>query len=345
MNWGATGLTKDRASILKLRADPGNPEFGEYIELGNGHFAWQPDSAKILGAFLKKVVVARVGDDGKLKPLPIETGVLVDATVLGTPQFKSYPYNDYPGDKAGAFWYLDADLAQQINDMMAPKLAKQPQVVDVVVKGKPAALAKQGVADSGPTLLADGVTWQVKAGFLDHAPPQLQYGDGPIGHADTGIYFRVTSGAIKQTGIDTFRVWLGRGSIERQGNPWDPWIIATSPGDDTYRSADRPYHVDIDIRRKDGKPQAITFPTIANVAADTHTLQLHATADSGLPVQYFVISGPADVADDGTVTLLPIPPRTRFPAKVTIGAFQWGRGTDPKVASAAVVMRDFSINH
>ena len=49
--------------------------------------------------------------------------------------------------------------------------------------------------------------------------------------------------------------------------------------------------------------------------------------------------------DDATNTLrlLPIPPRTKFPIKVTVGAFQWGRGIDPKIASAEPVIRAFEI--
>lgn len=150
--------------------------------------------------------------------------------------------------------------------------------------------------------------------------------------------------AIKQTGINTFRVWLGRGGIERQGNPWDPWAIATQGGDDTFRSADRPVHFWIDIRRKDGKPQTIYFPAVPPTKFTAGSLKLAATADSGLPVQYYVVSGPVEVADDGIVTFLPIPPRTAYPIKVSIGAYQWGRGIDPKVASAEPVVREFKID-
>ena len=343
-DWGQTWANKDRPSILKLRASKSNPEMGEMVEIGNGHFAWQPNSGRILGLFIKKVIAARVADDGSLKPLPIESGVLVNPTDLEKVDgFKAYPYADYPGDKKAAYWYIDAELANAVHDYMAPRLAKKPQAIDVLVNGKPAPLDKGGMAEQGVTLLPDGVTWKATPVYLEKAPPQLAFGDQPLGHADGPVYFRVTSGAIRQTGDDTFRVWLGRGGIERQGNPWDTWAIATQGGDDHYRAADRPVHFWIPIRRKDGKPQAIIFPDVSSVTAGTTTVKLNATADSGLPVQYYVVSGPAEVSDDGVVTIQPIPPNAKFPVKVTIGAFQWGRGVDPKVASAEPVVKEFEI--
>ncbi|MDB5328299.1 MAG: hypothetical protein JWM57_3868 [Phycisphaerales bacterium] len=344
-NWGQTWANKDRVSILKLRAGKANPEMGELAEIGNGHFAWQPASGKILGLFLRKIVAARVPQaGGALQPLRIERGVLVTAADLGTPAFKAWPYKDYPDDKAGAYWYIDAEMAKACNDYMVPLIAKRPQAMDVYVKGKPAPLDKGGMAELGVVLEPDGVTWKVQPCYLDKAPPQLMYGESPLGHATTRVFFRVTSGAIKQTGTDTFRVWLGRGGVERQGNPWDPWAIAVQPGDDLYRSADRPVHFIVLIRRKDGTAQTIDFPKPADISANVVTVSLHAAASSNLPVQYFVVSGPAEVSDDGTsLKLLPIPPRAKLPIEVRVGAFQWGRGVDPKVASAEPVEQTFTI--
>ncbi|MGN6504303.1 MAG: hypothetical protein ACTHM6_01950, partial [Tepidisphaeraceae bacterium] len=345
-NWGTTWLKKDRGGVLKVRGQRENPEIGEYAELGNGHFAWQPDSGKILGEFIHKCVAARVpdsaADDGStiLKPLPIESGVLVDPTTLGTAEFKAYPYREYPGDPKKASWYIDADLAQTISRTMQAKLSKKPQAIDFLVDAKPAPLDQKGFAEVGVKLLEDGVSWKVQACFLDRAPPNLGYGGQPLGHSSGEVYFRAGSGALKQTGPDTFRVWLGRGGIERQGNPWDPWVIATSPGDATYRSADRPIHFWVPIKRKDGKPQSIHFPKVPDLKAGATAVTLHATADSGLPVQYFIDSGPAEVDEKGTLTLQPIPPRAKYPVTVRVGAYQWGRGLDPKIASAEPVYQE-----
>jgi hypothetical protein len=44
-------------------------------------------------------------------------------------------------------------------------------------------------------------------------------------------------------------------------------------------------------------------------------------ADSGLPVQFSVISGPAEFVSDDTLEFMPVPPKSRFPVRVLIGAY------------------------
>jgi hypothetical protein len=39
----------------------------------------------------------------------------------------------------------------------------------------------------------------------------------------------------------------------------------------------------------------------------------------------------------------PVPPRSRLPLTVTVGAWQWGRATDPAVQTAPVVEQQFRI--
>jgi hypothetical protein len=69
---------------------------------------------------------------------------------------------------------------------------------------------------------------------------------------------------------------------------------------------------------------------------------LHATSDSGAKVRYYVLAGPAEL-DGDALTLTPIPPRSRFPVKVTVVAWQWGRTIEPRYKTAAPVERAFHI--
>jgi hypothetical protein len=62
-----------------------------------------------------------------------------------------------------------------------------------------------------------------------------------------------------------------------------------------------------------------------------------------LPVSYYVVSGPVEVEGD-MLRFTRIPPRRRFPVKVIVVAWQWGRSIDPKVQTATPVMREFLIN-
>jgi hypothetical protein len=94
---------------------------------------------------------------------------------------------------------------------------------------------------------------------------------------------------------------------------------------------------------KTGKPQTIDFPKIANQNRVVKTLKFKATSDSGLPVQFFVVSDPAELKDDDTLEFHPTPPRSKFPMRVIVGAYQWGRAVEPKVQSADPMFQEFLV--
>ena len=75
------------------------------------------------------------------------------------------------------------------------------------------------------------------------------------------------------------------------------------------------------------------------------SLALRATSDAGLPVQFYVVSGPVKLAEDNaTLEFLPVPPRAKFPVRVVIGAYQWGRISGEKVRTAGPVFQELSIS-
>jgi hypothetical protein len=65
-------------------------------------------------------------------------------------------------------------------------------------------------------------------------------------------------------------------------------------------------------------------------------------ADAGAKVFYYVREGPAEVAGD-ILKLTALPPRAKFPVKITVVAWQYGRTAEPKLKSAAPVERTFAI--
>jgi hypothetical protein len=114
-------------------------------------------------------------------------------------------------------------------------------------------------------------------------------------------------------------------------------------GDDAFRPAEHPIHVNINIVNKEGTPQTLDFPKIPDQSVQNLTpIPLVATASSHLPVQFFLVSGPATIKD-GTLTFDKIPVRAQFPISVMVSAFQWGRPNDPKVQSAGPVTQEFFI--
>jgi hypothetical protein len=155
--------------------------------------------------------------------------------------------------------------------------------------------------------------------------------------------YRVGSGALLQTGPDTFQVAARSGGLTRQGQPWEPWIIAYQPGDAEYRSADKPAHILIDNRNTQGLPQKIAFQKISDVDRRKRQVPLAATSSARLPVQLYVESGPASVVGN-TLYLLPIPPRSRYPVRVIVSAYQWGRTGEHPVQSAGPETQEFFIH-
>jgi hypothetical protein len=346
-SWGETEA-KDTASTAKLRGESDHCLLGEFTDIGAGHFDWNPAAAKVIGLFIEKAARYRIPEDepkdGPVALIPVArgSGWLIDPATLGTPACRPVPYADWKGDPAKALWYFDAEMAKAVNDDMAAELRKKPQAIDFASDGIPCPLDKNGFAEPRIVWQPDGVTFKVSATYLDKSPTTNLFSGAALEHPPAPIQFRVASGALKQVGPDTFQVWLDRGGVQRQGPPWEPWIMAYSPGDDTYRSADRPAHAWVNIRNTAGEEQAIDFPKIPDQAEGTRTVTLSARASSGLPVQYYVVSGPAEI-DGDTLTLTTIPPRSRYPVRVLVAAYQWGRAIDPKVQSAGPVVQEFFI--
>ena len=72
----------------------------------------------------------------------------------------------------------------------------------------------------------------------------------------------------------------------------------------------------------------------------TETISLHATSDCGLPVYYYVKEGPAEI-EGNKLVFTRIPPRSKFPLKVTVVAWQYGLAGE--VQTAEPVERSFFI--
>ena len=324
---------------------------GEFLDAGTGHFDWCEKSAPLVAMFIRDAVKYRIpANEPRNRPVKLlainkSRGWVIDITKYGTKYSRAMPYRDFHGNPAHESWFFNRKLAQAVNAYMVHSFAKKPQLIDFVVHGKPAPLKQNGFASMTAHFNPDGVTFNVYARYLNQSPTPHLYNGRQLGHSTAPIQFwTIGSGALKQVGPHTFRVWMRRGGVRRQGPPWEPWVIAYSPGNAQYQSTDRPAHFWLADRNTAGKSQRIDFPALMNVAVGTRSILLHATSSLGLPVQFFVISGPVQLAaDNRTLNFLPIAPRARFPMKVIIGAYQWGRAIHPRIKSAGPVIREFDI--
>jgi hypothetical protein len=88
--------------------------------------------------------------------------------------------------------------------------------------------------------------------------------------------------------------------------------------------------------------QQITFAPIPDVKNGMKTISLVGVASSGMPVYFYIQEGPAEVKE-GKLVFTKIPPRSKFPVKVTVVAWQYGRLPEPKVKTAEPVTQRFFI--
>ncbi|MBL7077912.1 MAG: hypothetical protein ISS31_10615 [Kiritimatiellae bacterium] len=167
-------------------------------------------------------------------------------------------------------------------------------------------------------------------------PHALCHAKGPIQYRLIGSW----GGGGEQVGPDTFRIRFDRLSFanKRPGL----MFMAYHPGDDDYACTEQPCTINFPKENKQGKPQAITFAEIPDQTQGAKQVELRASSDAGLPVRFAAIEGPVKL-DGSKLMFTEIPPRAKFPVKVTVAAYQWGRSVEPKIRTAEVLERSFLI--
>ena len=325
-----------------------------------GHFAASDKKAAYLALYIKKAVQYRMPDetptDGpvKLKPIdPTKSGWLVDKWRLDNkPTAQAAPVGKYKGDPKQAFWFFDEEMARATETYQAAHRGKKGQLLGYVQEGK---VVPQTNTHQQINLKflpkKDGVTFELKTEFLDTVPDGSPRPAGwtglkagsPVGHAAGGgrISIDRICGPFVKLGPDLFALRLDRTTLGNQADSLDVWLAATHPGDDGYKPAVQQSQMTVH-RNTSGAEQRIDFPAISDQKLGTKSVKLKATSDSGEKVYYYVLAGPAEV-DGDTLKLLPVPPRSRLPIKVTVVAWQWGRSTDPKLKTAESVERAFML--
>lgn len=182
---------------------------------------------------------------------------------------------------------------------------------------------------------ADGVTFMLKGVLLDQLPVNFSGAGAKLAQAPGTPSIEWLCGCVEPLGHNRFRLALDRTW------PSPIYVAVRHPGTDKIRAVVQPGQISRD-NHSEGMPQKITFEKIPDVKAGTESLPLVAKTDAGLPVSFFVVVGPA-IVKDGRLVFTKIPPRTKFPVTVTVAAWQWGRGTEPKVKTAEIVKQTFEI--
>jgi hypothetical protein len=326
-----------------------------------GHFATTQEKTDYLAFYIKKAAQYRLPKHTSLDKAPVLTtidptkaGWLQEKWVPGqAPSLPAAPVGRYTGDPAQAFWFFDEEHARVTADYQARYRGRQPQLVSFLVDGRP---APQRNTHQQVNLLfrplADGLTFVLRGTFLDTVgggSPRLAQWTGlpagtPLGHAQGGgpVVISRICGPFRQLSADTFRLQLERG-LGANLRQYDLWLTAAHPGDATYKPAVQQAQLVVPLRLTEGVAQHLTFPPLPDQRARPGTvITLAATSDAGLPVQYYVRQGPAEIKGN-TLRLRALPPRSKRPVTITVVAWQRGRSGPAPVQTAEPVEMSFRV--
>jgi len=325
----------------------------------DGHFVALDEKIEMLALYLKKAAQYRLprkipaGGLVKLNSIDVtKTGWLVERYATDkNPSTPAAPVGEFKGAVSNAFWYFDGELAKAVEAYQQQQRG-QPALLGYVQEGK--ILPETPGAHHQITLKylpeADGMTFQLKGTFLDTVPkgrPERwahkkagEHIEPPV--TTVPITIQRICGPVEHVSGETWRVAFNRASFLGDGRGNEAWFAAVWPGDGAFKRAIQQSMLPLPRRLGEGRPQVIDFPTIPDQKRGVKKLPLQAASDAGMKVGFFVREGPAEVVGD-VLKFTKIPPRAKFPVKVTVGAYQYGRLADPKVQSAEPVFQEFLI--
>ena len=315
-------------------------------DAGHGHFDISDELIDYLSLFLKKTVEYRLPEhsslDAPIQLIPVEAknGWLADRWRKNEkPTAEAASYDKYKGDRNHAFWYFDKEMADATEKYYANERGKTEQYIGFEQKGKLITFNPKSHVRMFPSFQpeADGVTFHLKAVYTDTL--RNEYSKE---HSTRPIRMSRICGPVEVVNDTTFTVRFYRMGLDNPKRTGGICLMASVKQDHKYRSAVQQVEIRIPYRNKEGIPQRIIFPKLSDAKASVKEISLKGTADSGLPVYYYVKEGPAEIKRDKLV-LTKIPPRAKFPVKVTVVAWQYGRSGEPKVQTAEAVEQSFYI--
>ncbi len=298
-----------------------------WCDAGHTHSDCSEQEMEYIMMFLRKAAASRtpaswVGTEPvKLTKLDKTRGWLADRWRMDAPPVSpAAPYNEYRGDRDSAFWYFDREMAEFTESYYARERGKLTSSLALVQGGK-------RVEKLRFTPDADGLTFHARVEFADE------------GHTSAPIQIRREHGPVRVINDTTFRVEFYRSGF-RGYRTGDIMLHAYANADDTYKRTVMNLPLFIPHRLTRGAEQRIDFPQPADVHFGTREVTLTATSTSGLPVSYYVDGGPARI-EGSRLVIDDIPPRSKFPVRVRVVAWQYG--IDGDWQSAIPVERDLYI--
>lgn len=314
-------------------------------DVGHGHFDVSDQVVDYICLFLRKAAQYRLPKEQaidkatELIALNPKKGWLAER--WHPDQKKRAPmasFDQYKGDPHDAFWYFDREMAAATERYYSNENSKQQQFIGFTWKNRLLTFNAASHAQYQTTVEpeADGLTYLLSASFTDSTRSQLS-----DRHTKGKIRIDRICGPIRKINDSTFKVQFYRMGANNGKRSNDIWLLASSLGDRTFKSSVQQLNLKIEYPLLVGKRQYILFPGLPDVHVDASPVRLQASSDAGLPIAYYVKAGPATVDGDRLIWTA-IPPRAKYPIKVSVIAWQYGqKGT---IQSAEPVERYFYIN-
>ena len=301
------------------------------VERNSGHFTCTEPMIQAIAHYIDSACKARLSTDGSpnLRPVDIGKGCYADLPVPGhTKSAVTAAWMTPEADRVKP-WYFDKACAVDAQAIASVDWTAIKQLPSVQAGSsctvKPWSMAG-GVIHVDVTTSSE---FSLNPVVLD-AVPDVWVNAGaklPVGRNKPVLEW--LSGGIEPLGNNRFRVSID----DHPGRLWFLDVrVDASPG---AGFGMQPVAINL-IENREGTPQHITFNPLPDVQRGTVSVPLVATSDAGLPVKFFVVAGPA-IVQENRLVFTPIPPRTKYPVAVTVGAWQWGTNTEPKIQKAITV--------
>ncbi|MDU1631933.1 MAG: hypothetical protein E6834_04975 [Bacteroides ovatus] len=313
-------------------------------DAGRGHFDIADRTAEYIALFLKKALEYRMPETYDLNKLVVLKKLNPQNGWLAEPWHpnqkkgaKAAPYKQYKGDPHDAFWYFDKEMAEMTEDRYRQERGKKPQYLGFVQEGQLLTYNPESHVKVAARFLPeeDGLTFHLKAVYTDSLHTTIS-----DEHSATHPEITRICGPVQKVNDTTFTVCFYRMGMYNKRRTGDICLLASNDGDSRYKSTVQELSFRIPYRNTEGKRQHILFPGIEDVKKGVEEIILQATSDCGLPVSYYVKEGPAEI-EGNKLIFTQIPPRSKFPLKVTVVAWQYGLAG--KVQTAEPVERSFFI--
>lgn len=329
-----------------------------FSDPGSGHFGFSDETCEFLGWYVAKAWRERRNPKkrNKFKPTNASSGWHMDFWRNGEPEkFEPGPVGECKGAE-GKYgeelnWVFDkehADMQRKVQNRFGKK---KVQLLGYKMNGEllpdkrdhlqihiPFEPDRDGLSVSIEPTFLDTVTAGRAEGWSGRAVGEsVEHGADP-----ERAKLKILCGPGVVTGPGRVSVRFDRFGFtsSRRTNVID--MVLEHPGDKTFRRMELQSEMIVPRENKDGFFQRISFPELPDVKARAKSIPLNATSSSGLPVDYYVVHGPAYV-QDGKLIFTPLPRCTKLPLEVKVVAYQYGTKNSPGVQTAKPIERTLRI--